>query len=278
MNRLTRCLGLLLAAISSIASAAPEVPPHLSPSGQNEFREFAEAPDHRAFAIAPGGAWGWAAGKASPQEAEDEAVAICQGQTEQRCVMFAIDGRTVFDADAWSTLWRPYATAAQARKAGFGRERGQRMHDLLFHDAAGRKHHLAALKGKVVVLHFWGAWCPPCRREMPELMNLRQSLADRPDVAFVLLQAREKFAVSRQWAENEGIALPLFDSGSTGDDDTQFRLANGKPIGDREIANRFPTTYVLDRYGIVVFSHVGPVSDWTQYERFLRDLARSAER
>jgi peroxiredoxin len=278
MNRLTRCLWPLLAVFSSFASAAPEVPPHLSPRGLDEYREFLTAPMHRAFAVAPGGAWGWVSGEPSATNAEEGALGICQGQTELLCLTYAIDDRTVFDAKTWPTLWRPYVTAAQARKAVTGRERGQRMFDLSFRDAAGRKRHLAALKGKAVVLHFWGAWCPPCRREMPELTKLWRSLADRQDIAFVPLQAREKFEVSRQWAENEGIALPLFDSGSTGDDDTQFHLANGKALKDREIANRFPTTYVLDRHGIVVFSHIGPVSDWTQYELFLRDLLESSGR
>ena len=50
-------------------------------------------------------------------------------------------------------------------------------------------------------------------------------------------------------------------------------LANGKQIRDRELARVFPTTYVLDKHGMVVFSHVGPVSGWLQYLPFLRDVA-----
>ncbi len=105
---------------------------------------------------------------------------------------------------------------------------------------------------------------------MPELQKLHAALAGRADVAFVLLQAREKFEVSRQWAARQGIALPLHDSGSTGEDDDGFRLAGGRTVRDREIAGRFPTTYVLDKRGLIVFAHVGPVHDWRQYEPFLR--------
>jgi hypothetical protein len=36
----------------------------------------------------------------------------------------------------------------------------------------------------------------------------------------------------------------------------------------------FPTTYVLDRNGIVLFAHVGPVSDWAALEPLLQDAAR----
>jgi thiol-disulfide isomerase/thioredoxin len=273
-----KIVGMLLTAIAGVVFAAPAMPPHLGPSGQDEYRDFLEAADHRAFAIAPGGAWAWASGKSTARAAEDEALGVCQGQTEQKCVSYAVDGKLVFDTVAWPKLWRPYASAAQAKKAAVGRERGQRMHDLAFKDAQGKQRLLSSLRGKVVVLHFWGVWCPPCRREMPDLQKLQQALAGRNDVAFVILQAREKFAVSRQWAEKQGITLPLFDSGSTGDDDMNLRLAGGALINDREIANRFPTTYVLDSRGLVVFSHVGPMHDWPQYEAFLRDLAEAGKR
>jgi peroxiredoxin len=275
------CSGLFAAFLllfASAAFAAPALPPHLSPAGQNEYRDFLDAADHRAFAIAPGGTYGWTSGEPSAASAAEKSLAVCQGQTEQRCVSFAIDDKTVFDATDWPRLWRPYASAAQAKKATVGRERGQRMRDLAFRTADGKPRQLSALRGKVVVLHFWGAWCPPCRREMPELQKIQQTLAARSDIAFVVLQAREKFDVSRQWAERQGITLPLADSGSSGDEDTSFRLADGTLVKDREVASRFPTTFVLDRNGLVVFSHVGPVYDWPQYEAFLRDLAEAAVR
>jgi peroxiredoxin len=264
--------------LAGVAAAAPATPPHLNPTGQAEYREYVEAQNHKAFSIAPGGAWGWTTGEATAKAAQDKALSICQGQTSQRCVNYAVDDKTVFDAAGWSRLWGPYAEAAKARRAKTGREIGQRMHDLAFRDAQGKTRQLSSLKGRVVVLHFWAAWCPPCRQEMPDLQNLHHALAGSHDIAFVLLQARERFDVSRQWAERQGLKLPLFDSGSSGDDDLDFRLAGGGRIKDREIASRFPTTYVLDKHGLVVFSHVGPVHDWGQYEPFLRDAAnRSGE-
>lgn len=267
------CLAMILALACRAAHAMPVQPPHLGPSGQADYREYVEAQAHKAFAIAPGGAWGWTTGESSPKAAEDKARSICQRQTGQRCVSFAVDEKIVFDAAAWPRLWGPYASAEQARRAPQGREIGQRMHDLAFRDAAGKATSLSALRGKVVVLHFWGAWCPPCRQEMPDLRKLHAAVSKRPDVAFVLLQARERFEVSRQWAARQELDLPLADSGSAGEDDVQFRVAKGARIQDREVASRFPTTYVLDKHGLVVFSHVGPVHGWPQYEAFLLDAA-----
>lgn len=276
-NKLVPPVLILLFAVGGVR-AGGVLPPHLGPAGQAEYREYVEAQNHKAFVIAPGGAWGWTTGQANAKAAEDKARDICQAQTRQQCVTFALDDRVVFDAAAWARLWGPYANAGKARKAKVGREPGQRMHDLAFRDAQGKPRQLSSLKGRVVVLHFWGAWCPPCRQEMPELQKLQARLAGDPDIAFVLLQAREKFEVSRQWAERQGLRLPLADSGSTGEEDLDFRVAGGGKIPDREIANRFPTTYVLDRQGLVVFSHVGPVHEWPQYEVFLRDVAARSAR
>lgn len=42
-----------------------------------------------------------------------------------------------------------------------------------------------SLLGKVTVLHFWGTWCPPCRREFPEFVELAKKFDDEPRVAIV---------------------------------------------------------------------------------------------
>lgn len=181
----------------------------------------------------------------------------------------------------WSALWMP-ARAGQDEYSDdvgssapwvFDIAPGVRMADIAFADEKGAHLSLAALRGKVVVLHFWGSWCGPCRKEMPELQRLADRVADRRDVAFILLQVREPFDVAKRWARQRGIRLPLHDSGARGEDDAYFRLADGGRVADRQIARRFPTTYILDKRGAVAFSHVGAVADWPRHEGFLRDLA-----
>ena len=43
-------------------------------------------------------------------------------------------------------------------------------------DLDGRPRTLAEWRGQVVILNFWATWCPPCREEMPEFVNLQREL------------------------------------------------------------------------------------------------------
>ncbi|MDD5250433.1 MAG: TlpA disulfide reductase family protein [Rhodocyclaceae bacterium] len=188
---------------------------------------------------------------------------------------YAADERVVFDARRWARLWGPYPDPAAAARATVGIARGQRFFDLALRDRAGRALKLSDLRGKVVVLHFWGSWCPPCRREMPDLQALARSLGGRQDIRLVLLQVREDFVTAGRWARQQGLALPLYDSGADGGARGALPLADGGAIKDRELARAFPSTYVLDRRGVVVFGHTGPLADWPAYRPFLLDLASS---
>lgn len=43
--------------------------------------------------------------------------------------------------------------------------------DFSFTDTEGNSHKLSQYKGKWVLVNFWATWCPPCRKEMPDLSD-----------------------------------------------------------------------------------------------------------
>ena len=255
------------------AAGLPASVPHLDARGQAAWRDFRAAAPPRAFVIAPGGAHAWVAEAASGEAAEDQALETCRNLSEQACMLFAVDDRLLFDARRWPTLWGPYPDAAASARAQVGMKRGMRFPDLALTDPAGKKLKLSDLDGKVRVLHFWGSWCPHCRQEMPALQGLAHQLR-RAKVDFVLVQVREDAAAARTWLKREKIRLPHYDSGVRSARDTALPLAGGGTLTDRSIARAFPSTYILGRHGVVLFSHTGPVADWSQYAGFLKDAAR----
>ncbi len=254
--------------------------PHVGKRARATYQQvFLSADRHRAFAIAPGGAWAWSSGEASAEEARQVAVKACQQHTSQRCVPYAVDDALVFSREQWGRLWGPYQTAEQAATAVTGTQVGERFPDIAFTGPDGERQSIAGLRGKVVMVHFWGSWCPPCLRELPTLDTLHRILQDKTgeDVALVLLQLREPISSSREWAQRQGFAgLPLADSGASGEDDSFLETAAGEQIPDRTLARVFPSSYVLDRNGIVLFAHTGPVHDWTEYLPFFQDAAGHA--
>jgi thiol-disulfide isomerase/thioredoxin len=276
MRRLGLLAWLAVGAVGLAAAAElgdAQAVPQLGARGVASYRDFLASGRHRAFAIAAGGAWAWRGDLPSRDLAERAVLDDCRANTAQTCVLYAADDQLVFDAKAWPTLWGPYADAAAAQRAPVGTQRGERFPDLAFRDAAGRAAKVSDYRGKVLVLHFWGSWCGPCRRELPDLQGLVKRLERQRDIRFVFLPVREPFATARDWARAQQLQLPLYDSGVTGAGDHAFALADGTRLPDRQVAGKFPTTYVLDKHGIVVFAHVGDASRWREYAPFLRDAA-----
>lgn len=273
-----RSIPALFAAAWLCSSAFGIGPPQVDQAGREGYAAYLQAGKHKAFAVAPGGVWTWRAEMPSAENAQDTVLEDCAGRTRQRCFLYSVDGRVVLDEPTWWQSWGPYPTSAEAGRAATGTRRGERFPDLLLSDSKGRAVRLSDLRGKVVVAHFWGSWCPHCIREMPDLQRLHERLKDNRRVAFLLLPVRESFAQARGWAKGRKIRMPLYDGGATVVRENAFRLADGGKLPDREVARVFPSTYVLDRHGVVLFSHTGPVAGWMEYLPLLLDAAARSGR
>jgi len=44
---------------------------------------------------------------------------------------------------------------------------------------------ISEMKGQIIVMHFWGTWCPPCREEFPEYVQLLKAYKGHPQVRFL---------------------------------------------------------------------------------------------
>ncbi|GAB4167098.1 MAG: hypothetical protein Fur0039_04510 [Rhodocyclaceae bacterium] len=252
-----------------------EAVPQLDEGGRLAYRAFLRAEPHRAFVIASGGHWAWSGERNDARTALADAMEECHALTAQRCLPYAVDDRIVLDREAWTGSWGPYADRRRAEQAAVGIRRGERFPNLAFTAPSGDPARLSDHRGKVVVLHFWGSWCPHCVRELPDMQRLYAEMRKSRQVAFLLLPVREPVARARDWLRARRIDLPVYDPGSDGE---HLRLADGSVVPDRSLARVFPTTYVLDRHGLVVFAHAGAVSRWPEYAPFLRHAAARSGR
>ena len=67
---------------------------------------------------------------------------------------------------------------------------GKMAPDFTLTDIAGKQHRLSDYQGKDVILVFWATWCPPCRIEIPHLIELRKSVGE--DKLAILAISNEK--------------------------------------------------------------------------------------
>lgn len=120
-------------------------------------------------------------------------------------------------------------------------------------DLDGRVHSLGAYRGRVVLINFWGMWCPPCLREMPSLQRLHEAMmADRP-FTILAVNVNDSPSTLRQYVKAETLEFAvLTDTRSP----AAFRSWGVKV---------FPTTYLLDTQGNIVYRAVGPL-EWDDDE------------
>jgi thiol-disulfide isomerase/thioredoxin len=70
-----------------------------------------------------------------------------------------------------------------------------------------RPFSLQALRGKPVVVNFWGSWCPPCRKEVPQLVQVADRYAGR--VSFVGVDVGDSTKKALKFARSHGVRYPL---------------------------------------------------------------------
>ena len=104
-------------------------------------------------------------------------------------------------------------------------------------DLNGNSWTLKSLHGKVVVVNFWATWCPPCRKELPDLETLSQRFKDQGLV--VLAISDEDAAKVKPFVEQHNLTYPVL-------------LDPGDKVEKEFDIEGIPKTFVYDREGKLV--------------------------
>ena len=137
--------------------------------------------------------------------------------------------------------------------------------DFTLADLKGQKISLSDLKGKVVLLNFWGTWCGPCKREIPDFVSLsKKHKKNGLEIIGVTLSSGSPEKIqdfSQKWKINYTLLTDI-NGNETQSVTARYGQATSQPI------TGIPTTFIIDRDGYIRQRYVGPRSE----EVFYKDL------
>jgi cytochrome c biogenesis protein CcmG/thiol:disulfide interchange protein DsbE len=146
--------------------------------------------------------------------------------------------------------------------AGAGRQIGAPAPEIHVESLAGKPLGLASYRGKVVLLDVWASWCGPCKQELPMLDDMAKRLRDDGIVVLAVSVDQERANLVKFLRARSRWALTIAHD------------PKGE-VADRLAPEKMPTSYVIDREGIIRYVNSGFVpSDAAAIERRLVDVAR----
>lgn len=139
----------------------------------------------------------------------------------------------------------PGPTAAHAECT-----RGQRdcLPEVSYTDTTGVAYSREALRGKVVLVNFWATWCHPCQKEIPDLSRAYDKYKAKGVVFLGVMTDQPDSQQLLNFQSDFNMSYPVV-------------RANSDLMVSFNYPDALPTTFVYDRSGKQVFSHVGPLRE-----------------
>ena len=113
----------------------------------------------------------------------------------------------------------------------------------------GTPVNLSDYRGKVVMVHFWATWCPPCVEEMPELESLYRTFKGKGlEILAISADKGDGSTVSAFMKRNK-LTFPV--------------LLDPQALVARSYGTfKLPETYIVDRQGVIAYKAIGS-REWT---------------
>jgi peroxiredoxin len=135
-------------------------------------------------------------------------------------------------------------------------DRSRQFADFTLTDLSGMEWNLRALAGKVVLVNFWATWCPPCRKELPDLEALYQRFGSRGLV--ILAISDEDAGKVQPFVAEQKLTYPVL-------------LDPGRKVNKLFQVEGIPKSFVYDRSGKLAAEAI----DMRTQRQFLEMLLRA---
>ena len=109
----------------------------------------------------------------------------------------------------------------------------------------GKKLKSKEMEGKVVVFNFWFTTCPPCKKEIPQLNELREKFKDE-DVEFIAVALDAEYKLS-EFLEQHPFTYDI--------------VEDGRWIAEQFEIKSYPSNIILDQNGAIQFFKIGYKTD-----------------
>ncbi|RXK89243.1 TlpA family protein disulfide reductase [Chlorobaculum sp. 24CR] len=115
----------------------------------------------------------------------------------------------------------------------------------------GKPFSSASLKGKAYIVNFFATWCPPCRSEIPDMVQVQKAWASK-GFTFVGIAVNEQAPNVKNFMKTQGITYPVMMATPA-----LIRAFNGYIDGG---ITGIPTSFIVDSSGMLTGVIVGPRS------------------
>ena len=119
-------------------------------------------------------------------------------------------------------------------------------------DRQGRVTDLTREKGRLMVIHFWATWCPPCVEEIPALSRFWDRYRNRADIALYAVSVDKDWKVVDEFNRKNPNKLPIYRDPNS---------ATAQRFG----STQYPETYITNKAGRVLYRVQGAI-DWNDAE------------
>jgi thiol-disulfide isomerase/thioredoxin len=120
-------------------------------------------------------------------------------------------------------------------------------------DLNGQPVSLSDFRGKIVFLNFWTTWCYACRIEMPDMEKLYQKFKNK-DFAIVTINLQESASQVKQFFKEFNLTFTAL-------------LDSDGEVGAHFMITAIPTSFILDKKGIIIGKVMGP-REWDGKKAF----------
>lgn len=141
----------------------------------------------------------------------------------------------------------PFSTEEASAPRSIAPVVGGRAPDFELVSLEGERIRLSELLGEVLVLNFWATWCAPCEVEMPSLQALHERLRSE-GLRVLAVNFDEAPTKVEAFSDRLQLTFPvLLDPG--GEVQRMYRVYG------------YPTTFIVDREGVIRYRHVGLMAE-----------------